>query len=103
MRELFIYYLVSPAHATPFQAAAHAMQARLRTAHPSLQARLMLRHPLEDPGEGPGQPGLHTWMETYASPAGIDASLQADIERAAEALLPWLAGPRHTEAFVPCA
>ena len=98
MRELFIYYRVAEAHAAPARAAAVALQAGLQQAHPQLLARVLRRPDAVN--------GQHTWMETYAMPssnAGIDAALQAAIEDAAAALLPFLASPRHTEVFIPCA
>ena len=42
-------------------------------------------------------------MEIYASDDGISDAMRIDIETRALALLPVLAGPRHTEVFVPCA
>ena len=100
VRELFVYYRAQVADAAAVRTAAEAMQLRLRARHPGLTARL-LRRP--DP-----QDDCHTWMETYAIdpacvPVGIDASLQAAIDRAAADLQPLLAGPRHTEAFIACA
>lgn len=99
MRELFIYYQARVAHTAALQAAVQAMQQRLRTAHPGLQTRLLRR--ADDTA-----PGCLTWMETYASAAegGVGVGLQAQIAAdAAQALGPWLLGPRHTEAFVACA
>ena len=100
MRELFVYYRVAAAQAAQAVAAVLAMQAQLECAHPQLRMRL-LRRP-ETVG------GQQTWMETYATdaaatPEGIDARLQAAIESAAAALQPWIASPRHTEVFIPCA
>jgi hypothetical protein len=107
MRELFVYYQVDPAQAGPLKTAVQAMQQALRAAHPNLQARLLQRPGPVTPGpsDPAGVAPRLTWMETYACPVGpgLDASLQAAIEEAAKALAPWLAGPRHTEVFVPCA
>lgn len=97
--ELFVYYRVAPADAQHAAAAVHTMQAGLRASWPGLQARL-LRRPEPTPQ------GELTFMEVYARPgwpAGVDAPLRAEIEAAATALAPWLAGARHTEVFQPCA
>ncbi len=100
MRELFVYYRVRVADTAAVQAAAQAMQAQLRAQHPGLIARLMRRADVPATNE--------TWMETYAvDPAhaadGVNAALEAAIDRAAIALQPLLAGPRHTEVFIACA
>ena len=95
MNELFIYYRVRSADAPAAQAGVAQLQAQLRTEYPRLMARL-LRRPVEESG-------LQTWMETYASDDGISDAMRADIENRALALSPLLAGPRHTEVFVPCA
>ena len=100
MRELFIYYRLRSIDAAAAQAAVHTYQAALRAHHPPLIARL-LRRPEETDG-------YQTWMETYTidplrEPAGISPELQAEIERHAQSLAPWLAGPRHTEVFIACA
>lgn len=42
--------------------------------------------------------GLLTWMEIY--PAGL-AGADALQQRLADAMQPWLSGPRHLERFVP--
>ena len=102
MRELFIYYRVDPAHAPTLREAITGWQARLRTDHPGLIARLLVRA-----DETPG--GMETWMETYAmgAPAGalgIDDALAARIAREAGALCEGrIAGGRHVEAFRACA
>lgn len=94
--ELFVYYRVAPDDAAALGAAAQAMQAALRSAHPGLDARLLRRPEVAQ--------GRLTFMEVYAlPPAGIDAGLRGQIEAAAEALAPWVHGERHTEVFVPCA
>ena len=95
MNELFIYYRVRSADAPGAQAAVAQLQAQLRTRYPHLIARLLCR-PIDDNG-------LQTWMETYAIENGITDAMQTDIEARASALLTMLAGPRHTEVFVPCA
>jgi hypothetical protein len=95
MNELFIYYRVRSADAQSAHAAVEQLHAHLRSQYPRLSARL-LRRPAEENE-------LQTWMETYASEDGISDAMQLDIETQARALLPLLAGPRHTEVFVPCA
>jgi len=97
MRELFIYYRLDAAHAAAAVVTVQAFQQRLRQRHPGLVARLLQR--CDDPSDTP------TWMETYSfdGPAGMTADLQAQVEAEAAALAPFLAGPRHTEAFAPCA
>lgn len=95
MRELFIYYRATQENASVLHAQVSRMQTELRVRHPGLQARLLRRPEAAD--------GLHTWMETYSSPDGIDDALQAAIEDAALSLAPWIEGPRHTERFDACA
>lgn len=100
MRELFIYYRIKVAGATAALAAARDFQARLRERHPGLTARL-LRRPDDSNG-------TETWMEIYSlhdasQPNGITPALEAEIAREAAALDAFIAGTRHTEAFVPCA
>lgn len=101
MRELFIYYRVRSDQAVAALAAARSFQARLGEAFPELRMRLLQRPEATD--------GCQTWMETYATdpmnaPQGITPPLEAAIESLAQAaLLPYLVGPRHTEAFIACA
>jgi uncharacterized iron-regulated membrane protein len=100
MRELFIYYRVRSTDAPAALAAVQALQARLRSQHPPLNARLLRR---------PDETGAwQTWMETYSTdpmrePAGITAELQSDIEAQARTLLPLIDAARHTEVFIACA
>jgi len=102
--ELFIYYRLAEADLAAACLALQAAQAALCSAHAGLRARL-LRRPAASAD------GTCTLMETYTMDThGIDAPLQAQIERsAAAALAPWLAaGARHTETFTelpapPCA
>ena len=101
MRELFIYYRVHLQAAPAAKAAVEAMQARLRQRHPGLSARLLCR---AEPDSAPAQ----TWMEIYAidpmtHPAGITPELEGEICAEARVLATWIDGPRHTEAFRPCA
>ena len=100
MRELFVYYRVSPEHEAQAGAAVRAMHSALRAQHPQLIARLLRR--------ADGHDRSQTWMEVYATapgqaPEGVDAMLQSAIDTAAGPLTPWLDGPRHTEAFIACA
>jgi hypothetical protein len=95
MRELFIYYRIRADAARAALEAAQSMQTRLRQQHPGLAARL-LRRPDD-------QEQQQTWMEIYASPAGVTPELEARIGEAAAVLAPFTVGPRHTEVFVPCA
>ena len=105
MRELFIYYRVHLQAVPAAKAAVDAMQAGLRQRPPGLKARLLCRAEVATvPDAAPTQ----TWMETYAidpmtHPAGITAELQAEIDAEARVLAAWIDGPRHTEAFRPCA
>lgn len=95
MRELFIYYRATQENASVLHAQVSRMQAELRARHPGLQTRLLRRPEAAD--------GLHTWMETYSSPSGIDSALKGAIATAALALAPWIEGPRHAEEFDACA
>ena len=98
MRELFIYYRITAAGASRALRTVGAYQARLRSRHPGLTARL-LRRPDE-------HNGTQTWMETYsfdAHPGGITPQIEAEIECEAQALAASIDGSRHTEVFVPCA
>ncbi|MGZ5239313.1 MAG: DUF4936 family protein [Caldimonas sp.] len=94
MRELFIYYRIRHADVGRARQAAEAMQARLRSVHPGLRARLLQ---CEDESGG-----AQTWMETYATAAGtsgVDAMLEASIEAGAAAWADLVDGLRHVEAF----
>ena len=97
MRELYIYYRIAEADLGAATAVVTSLHAALTAAHPGLQARLLRRPELSD--------GRATLMEVYAAPgpAGVDEALQADIERLAEGLAPWLQSPRRVEVFLPCA
>lgn len=100
MRELFIYYRLHANDAVAAEAAVALFQTQLRQRYPTLLTRL-LRRPEETDG-------LQTWMETYSTQPmretqGVDADMQTAIEAHARVLRPWLAGPRHTEVFIPCA
>jgi hypothetical protein len=94
MRELFIYYRLRSDVADAAQVAVRGFQEKLCERHPRLIARLLCR-----PDEGDD---WQTWMETYSTFEGINSELQAEIESAADVLLPMLNGPRHTEVFIAC-
>lgn len=100
-RQLFIYYRVSAAQADAAVAAAARMQAALRDRHTGLRALVLRRCGTADPEV--------TLMETYAldasaSPRGVGAPLQAEIEHeAANALAGITLGARHVEVFDACA
>lgn len=85
----YVYYRVEAGDVGAALAAARAVQADLRTEHPSLAAELLRR-----PGERDGQV---TVMETYAfAPQHDPAAVEA---RAAAATEAWRRGPRHLEVF----
>lgn len=98
MRELFIYYRIRVAAAGLALKTVGAFQARLRVRHPGLSARLLCR-----PDE---QDNTQTWMEIYSfelTENGVTSEIESEIATEANALAPFLTGPRHTEVFVPCA
>jgi len=95
-RELYVWYRVRRDRADEARAAVLDLQRSLRSKHPGLQARLLVR----DNGE------TSTWMETYSRPAqstgdilGIDDPIEAAIAAAALPLEGLIEGPRHVEAF----
>jgi hypothetical protein len=96
-RELYVYYRVPAAHADRAAAQVHCLHAELARRFPQMTARLLQRAPQGDDDQ--------TWMETYAItgdgdfPEGVDAALEAEIERLAAAQVTALAGPRHVEVF----
>jgi len=94
MRELFVYYRVPAMHVVAAHGLVQKAHAELSRCHIGLQVRLLRR----DAEVATTQ----TWMEIYAwpgSPGGVTSSLQAEIELAAEALLPLIDGLRHCEGF----
>ena len=100
MRELYVYYRVPEDDAVAAEADAKRLQSALRAKTPGLLTRLLRRPVASD--------GRSTWMEVYAmdaavEPAGVSASLQADIEREAARQLSRIEGARHVEVFVACA
>jgi hypothetical protein len=94
-RELYVYWKLPRAQAGAAFEAVRRFQARLRSTHPGLQARVVQRADEAGP--------LATLMEIYTRScafAGVDAEVQADIEIQAVAALSGLeAGPRHVEVF----
>lgn len=103
--EWFIYYQVASADLPRAREAVVGFQQRLQQDWPGLNARLLQR--LEAP-EAP--PGRVTLMETYrfapqlcATPLDPVAAFEGALARAAQAIQPWLQGPRHVERFAPCA
>jgi hypothetical protein len=93
-RELFVYYRVATMHADAARLEVRRFQADLCVRHRALQARLLRR-----PGE---VVDVQTWMEVYAlpqEPGGVSEALQAEIEHAADRLMPLIDGPRHCEVF----
>lgn len=98
MVELYVYYRAESLHGDELQRVVQAWQADLSAVHSGLRARLLKRSPGED--------GCETWMETYAMRPGhesIDASLRCSLAAGPPALGDLLRGPRHIEAFTPCA
>lgn len=104
MPELFIYYRIHMNQIEMARREIQAFQARIGTAYPGLVARLLTR--------ADGADGEHeTWMEHYrietgdpTTAEGLTSEIQARIEHDATAQLSrWIAGPRHTEVFIPCA
>ncbi len=94
-RELFVYYRIRPAAESLARVIVLDFQRELMRQHPHLSARLLRKD------EAPN--GAPTWMETYAMnpphERGIDAALQATIERLAAPLQACVDGERHVEAF----
>lgn len=82
MNELFVYYQLRPERAVEARAAFEATRA-------GAPVRLLQR------GGSGSLMGFLTWMEVY--PAGSDA-LEA---RIAAAMVPFVEGLRHREAFMP--
>ncbi len=92
-RQLFIYWKIAPEALPAALAAVLQAQAQLRADWPGLQAQVLQRC---EPAATSA--GMATVMETYRSPAGIDAEGEALIEAALVGIAP---GPRHVEAFRP--
>lgn len=96
----FIYYRVGARDLSMAVAAARSAQQVLCASRPGLQAALMQR-----PSSGGAEVTL---LETYSVPAGMADQAQGSLPAAIEASVglsvqPWLAGPRHLEAFTACA
>lgn len=103
--EWFIYYQVASADLPLALKAVVGFQQRLQQDWPGLSARVLQR--VEAP-EAP--PGRVTLMETYrfapntpAHGGGWGVGFHAAMSAAAQAVQPWLQGPRHVERFAPCA
>lgn len=99
--ELYVYYRVARADTDEAHAQVEAAQARLRTALPGLEARLLRRS--DDAGKNAsGDTGRDpTWMEIYRLEAGLD---DADCAQIDAAMRDWPAarvGARTIERFVP--
>lgn len=94
--DLYIYYKVKDADAAPLQAAVVRMQAQLAEQF-GVVSQLKRRPEASD--------GVQTWMEVYPDAQGnLPGTLADAVDRAG--LFAWIAGARHTEAFVdvaPCA
>lgn len=88
--DLYIYYKVKDADAASLQAAVVAMQSALSHRH-GVAGQLKRRPDAKD--------GVQTWMEVYeATPEGFAALLDSAVHEAG--VLSWIAGLRHTEAFM---
>ena len=95
---LFVYYRVRREHLADAVAAVRALQARWQALDAALQCELLRRS--DDAGAGADV----TLMEIYRRGTGFDSAARRHIEdEAGAALAPWLTGPRHVEAFEPCA
>ena len=93
---LFVYYRVRREHLADAVAAVRALQARWQALDAALQCELLRRS--DDAGADV------TLMEIFRRDTGFDAVARRHIEdEAGAALAPWLTGPRHVEAFEPCA
>lgn len=96
----FIYYRVRRADLGSVVAAVREAQRRLCAGLPGLTAALMQR-----PSSGEAEV---TMLETYSAPPAWPAERLAQAPAhidatVAPAAAPWLRGPRHLEAFSPCA
>ncbi|GAA0758489.1 DUF4936 family protein [Ideonella azotifigens] len=95
----FIYYRVPEPELATASALVRGFQQRLRGDWPGLSTEVMRRPEAND--------GCVTLMEVYRLLPQVSAAdaagLPQAIEAAASVLAPHLAGPRHTERFVPCA
>jgi hypothetical protein len=96
----FIYYRVRRADLGRVVGAVREAQRGLCARLPGLTATLMQR-PSSDEAEV-------TLLETYGAPPAWPAERLADAPATidatvAPAVAPWLRGPRHLEAFSPCA
>ena len=94
--QIFVYYRVRAADVPLAIATVRAAFVDLKAALPGLVCSLSQR--ADEVGE------LRTLMETYAHAAGVSSDTRRTIEdRLQSALVAWIVGERHAEAFVPCA
>lgn len=91
--ELYVYYRVARADAVAAHAQVEAAQARLRSALPGLEARLLRRS--DDAGRDP------TWMEIYRLKAGLDDAACAQVDAVMRDWPHARIGARIVEQFVP--
>lgn len=96
----FIYYRVARADLSSVVAAVRAAQHGLCKQEPGLAANLMQR-PSSDEAEV-------TVLEAYSAPLAWTPQRLAALPEAVDAAVapaaaPWVRGPRHLEAFWPCA
>lgn len=100
IRQVFIYYRLTPSVASGVQREVAEIQRQLMRDAPGLSARLLVREPQDTPDV--------TCMEIYAfdaaaQPEGVGPPLQARIEhRLAPVVGPHAAGGRHVEVFEEC-
>lgn len=95
-RSLFIWFRVASEHEPALVEAVRALQATWAAECEGLGCELQRR--CDEPD------GQVTLMEVYRHPRGVAFEWQQRIEReAATRLAPWIQGPRHVEAFEPCA
>lgn len=98
----FVYYRVPHANRRAAAVAVQQMQATLVDQWPGLQARLMHRADVSQPGDTANPTEVEdTWMEIYEHPSGISPSIAQAIAAQAGALQSGLIGVRHVETFVP--
>jgi Domain of unknown function (DUF4936) len=101
---LFIYYRVRREHLASAVAAVRALQADWQARDDTLQCELLRRSDNLADDMADVDSLAETLMEIYRRDAGFDEAARRRIDDQASAVLaPWLAGPRHTEAFEPCA
>jgi hypothetical protein len=93
-REAFAYWRADPLRADAALAALRGLQARWTAAEPALHLRLYRR---DEPGAA-----RVTVMEVYTQDGGLSDAWLARIDgEGAQALAPWISGPRQLEVFAP--